>query len=71
MQAEDESDESGSAHTGGAPSVLEDDGENDSAQDLDASMEDLDDEGTADTEDNDEINEGDTEEYEDEASDVI
>jgi len=68
--AEDESDDSGSVHTGAAPSVLEDDGENDSAQDLDASMEDLDDDGTADTEDNEDMNEGDTEEYEEETSEV-
>lgn len=52
---------------------MEDDGENDSAQDLDASMEDLDDEGTADTEDMDELIEGETEEYEEDldASDTI
>ncbi|KDR73533.1 hypothetical protein GALMADRAFT_251255 [Galerina marginata CBS 339.88] len=68
--ADDESDDSGSVHSGAAPSVLEDDGENDSVQDLDASMEDLDDDGTADTEDNEEVNEGDTEEYEEETSDV-
>jgi len=69
--AEDESDESGSVQTGVAQSVLEDDGENDSAQDLDASMEDLDDEGTADGDDNDELNEGDTEEFEEEVSETV
>ncbi|THU88582.1 hypothetical protein K435DRAFT_781974 [Dendrothele bispora CBS 962.96] len=40
-----ESEETGSAQSGGPPSVAEDDGENESAQDLDASMEDLDEEG--------------------------
>jgi len=69
--AEDDTDESGSAHTGVAPSVLEDDGENDSAQDLDASMEDLDEDITADTEDNGDMNEGDTEEFEEESSDLL
>lgn len=68
--AEDDTDESGSAHTGVAPSVLEDDGENDSAQDLDASMEDLDEDITADMEDNEDLIEGDTEEFEEEPSDL-
>lgn len=58
-------------HTGGPPSILEDDGENDSGQDLDASMEDLDDDITGDTEDNEDMNEGDTEEYDEEASDLV
>lgn len=51
---------------------MEDDGENDSAQDMDASMEDMDDIGdiTAETDDAEEIAEGDTEEYEGEPSDV-
>jgi hypothetical protein len=51
--------------------VLEDDGENDSTQDLDASMEDLDEDITADTEDNGDVNEGDTEEFEEEPSDLL
>ena len=41
QQAESESDESGSAHSNGQASNL-DDGENDSQPDLDATMEDLD-----------------------------
>ncbi|PPQ77505.1 hypothetical protein CVT25_011302 [Psilocybe cyanescens] len=69
--AEDESEDSASMHTGGPPSILEDDGENDSGQDLDASMEDLDDDITGDTEDNEDMNEGDTEEYDEEASDLV
>jgi hypothetical protein len=50
---------------------MEDDGENDSALDLDASMEDLDEDATAETEDNDDMNEGDTEDFEEEPSDII
>ena len=50
---------------------MEDDGENESAPDLDASMEDLDEDGAAETEDNDEMNEGDTEDFEEEPSDII
>lgn len=49
---------------------MEDDGENESAPDLDASMEDLDEDAAAETEDNDEI-EGDTEDFEEEPSDII
>jgi len=66
-QAEDDTDESGSNQSGGAPSVLEDDGENESAQDLDASMEDLDEDATADTEDN---GEGDADDMDDGPSDA-
>jgi len=69
-QAEEDTDDSNSAHSGAAQSVLEDDGENDSAQDLDASMDDLDGDVTADTEDNEEMEEGDTEEYDEEISDM-
>ena len=47
---------------------MEDDGENESAPDLDASMEDLDDDEDE-AEDNDEMNEGDTEDFE--PSDII
>ncbi|TFK42390.1 hypothetical protein BDQ12DRAFT_676124 [Crucibulum laeve] len=57
----DDTDESDSGNSNAVPSVLEDDGENESAQDLDASMEDLDDEDvTGDTEDTDDMNEEDT-----------
>ncbi|KAF8236296.1 hypothetical protein L208DRAFT_1357797 [Tricholoma matsutake] len=66
--AYEDSDDSGSGRSGGAPSVAEDDGENDSAQDLDASMEDLDEDATADTDDVDEAGEGDMEEFEEEPS---
>lgn len=40
--ADEDSDDSGSNHTGAPPSAVGDDGENESQQDLDASMEDLD-----------------------------
>jgi hypothetical protein len=56
--------------------VVEDDGENESAADLDASMEDLDEDVTAetidptDTDDNEEMGEGDTEDFEEEISEV-
>lgn len=50
--------------------MVEDDGENESAQDLDASMEDLDEDITQDTDDNEELVEGDTEDYEEEPSEV-
>lgn len=72
-QAEEDSDESeGSA---GAPSVAEDEGENESAQDLDASMEDLDEEATGNMEEEsmaegDSMAEGEAEEYEEEPSDM-
>ena len=49
---------------------MEDDGENESAPDLDASMEDLDEDAAAETEDNDEI-EGDIEDFEEEPSDTL
>lgn len=49
---------------------MEDDGENESGQDLDASMEDLDGDVTADTEDNDEMVEGDTEDLDDTSLEV-
>ena len=51
--------------------MAEEDGENESTQDLDASMEDLDEDAVADSDDNDEMNEGDTEEYEEETSDFV
>lgn len=47
--------------------MLEDDGENESAQDLDASMEDLDEDATADTEDN---GDGDADDMDDGPSDA-
>ena len=70
IQAEEDTDESTSAPSGAAQSVMEDDGENESAPDLDASMEDLDEDAAAETEDNDEI-EGDIEDFEEEPSDTI
>ena len=70
IQAEEDTDESTSAPSNAAQSVMEDDGENESAPDLDASMEDLDEDATAETEDNDEI-EGDIEDLEEEPSDAI
>ena len=48
---------------------MEDDGENESAPDLDASMEDLDDDPAGETEDIDEI-EGDNEDFEEDPSDI-
>ncbi|KAG5717674.1 hypothetical protein E4T56_gene15406, partial [Termitomyces sp. T112] len=66
--ADEDSEESGSGRSGGAPSIAEDDGENDSAPDLDASMEDLDDDGGVETDENDEMIEGDTEDFEEEPS---
>ncbi|KAF9014001.1 hypothetical protein BDQ17DRAFT_1341889, partial [Cyathus striatus] len=66
-----DSEDEDSQGSGGAPSVVEDEGENDSTQDLDASMEDLDEDRTVDTEDNEEFNdEGNTEDYEEESSDM-
>lgn len=70
--ADEDSDDSESGQSGNAASVL-DEGENESNADLDASMEDLDEEAgglTAETEDPDEMAEGDTEEYEEEPSDM-
>ncbi|KAK2459700.1 hypothetical protein APHAL10511_008345 [Amanita phalloides] len=52
--ADEETDGSGSDQSDGAPSPLEDDGENDSNQDLDASMDDLDEDVGPDSEDNNE-----------------
>ncbi|RDB21458.1 hypothetical protein Hypma_011856 [Hypsizygus marmoreus] len=66
---EDSDDSDDSSRSGGAPSVAGDDGENDSAQDLDASMEDLDEDATADT-DNEDMAEGETEDFEEEPSEV-
>ncbi|KAG6853908.1 hypothetical protein C0991_012577 [Blastosporella zonata] len=66
--ADEDSDDSGSARSGGAPSVVEDDGENDSSPDLDASMEDMDEDGGPDSEDNDDMAEGDNEDFEDDPS---
>ncbi|KAG6820649.1 hypothetical protein H0H93_013848 [Arthromyces matolae] len=63
--ADEDSEGSESGRSGAAPSVVEDDGENDSAPDLDASMEDLDEE---DSDDNDDMQEGDTEDFEEEPS---
>jgi len=56
----DDTDESESAHSGGPPSPLEDDGENESAADMDASMEDMDEAGNT-TAETDDAEEGDTE----------
>ncbi|KAG6906338.1 hypothetical protein DXG01_014419 [Tephrocybe rancida] len=69
--ADEDSEDSGSGRSGGAPSVIEDDGENDSAPDLDASMEDMDEEG-AESDENDETAEaeGDTEDFEEEPSEA-
>jgi len=69
--AEEDTDESASVQSGAAQSVMEDDGENESALDMDASMDDLDEDAAAETEDNDEMNEGDTEDFEEEPSDII
>ncbi|KXN92245.1 hypothetical protein AN958_08698 [Leucoagaricus sp. SymC.cos] len=65
-----EEDSEDSEGSGGAPSVVEDEGENESAQDLDASMEDLDEEVTGNMEEEsmEEIGEGEAEEYEEEPS---
>ncbi|KAG6833066.1 hypothetical protein H0H87_011810 [Tephrocybe sp. NHM501043] len=63
--ADEDSEDSGSARSAGAPSVVEDDGENESAPDLDASMEDMDD---VDTDENEDMAEGDTEDFEEETS---
>ncbi|KAF9483792.1 hypothetical protein BDN70DRAFT_873417 [Pholiota conissans] len=71
--AEDDSDETGSDDQsngiGHAPSVMEEDGDHNSAPDLDASMEDLDEDVTIDS-DNDEPTEAETDEFE-EASDLL
>ncbi|KAG6897621.1 hypothetical protein C0993_007392 [Termitomyces sp. T159_Od127] len=66
--ADEDSEESGSGRSGGPPSIAEDEGENDSAPDLDASMEDLDEDGGVESDENDEMIEGDTEEFEEEPS---
>ncbi|KIK58882.1 hypothetical protein GYMLUDRAFT_170289, partial [Collybiopsis luxurians FD-317 M1] len=65
---EDKSEELASAASGSPPSVMEDEGEgsNKSTQDLDASMEDLDEEGQNSDE---EMNEGETEELDEGPSD--
>ncbi|KAJ3568636.1 hypothetical protein NP233_g5577 [Leucocoprinus birnbaumii] len=65
-----EEDSEDSEGSGGAPSVVEDEGENESAQDLDASMEDLDEDMTGNIEEEsmEELGEGETEEYEEEQS---
>jgi hypothetical protein len=54
--------------SGAAQSVMEDDGENESAPNLDASMEDLDEDAPAET---DEMYKGDTEDFEEEPSNII
>jgi len=64
-----EDSDASSQQTGVAQSLMEDEGENESNQDLDVSMEDLDDDIGGDSEDNDEMNEGDTEDFEEEPSD--
>lgn len=75
-QADEDSDDTGSGRSAGPPSVVEDDGENESAADLDASMEDLDEDVTAetvdptDTDDNEEMGEEDTEDFEEEVSET-
>ena len=59
----DDTEDSDSAHSGGA-SAMEDDGENESAADLDASMEDMDEAGNTTVETDDVEGDGDTEEDE-------
>lgn len=70
LQAEDDTDDT--EGSGDAPSIGDDDGENESVQDLDASMEDMDDDGAGnlDEESMEEQVEGDTEEYEEEPSEL-
>ncbi|KAF8637333.1 hypothetical protein AX17_002834 [Amanita inopinata Kibby_2008] len=68
--ADEETDGSGSGQSDGPASLMGDDGENDSNQDLDASMEDLDDDVTPDSEDNDNMLEGDTEEIDEDSVDT-
>lgn len=48
--------------------MAEDDGENDSAQDLDASMEDLDEDANLDTDEVEEAGDGEMEDFEEEPS---
>jgi hypothetical protein len=66
--ADEDSEDSESGQSGNNQASVVDDGENGSNGDLDASMEDMDDEPTAET-DADDIGEGDTE-YEEEPSDL-
>ncbi|KAJ3507273.1 hypothetical protein NLJ89_g6397 [Agrocybe chaxingu] len=66
---EEDSDDSSQA-SGAAPTIQEDDGENESTQDLDASMEDLDEEGMAGSGDDEEMDD-ENEEYEEEPSDFV
>jgi hypothetical protein len=62
LRQADDTEESESGHSNGPPSVI-DDGENDSAPDLDASMEDLDDDANDTTVETDDADDGgDTEE---------
>jgi len=68
--ADEETDGSGSEQSDGGPSLMEDDGENESNPGLDANMEDLDEDVAPDSEDDEEMNEGDTEEYEEEPSSI-
>ncbi|KAG6808505.1 hypothetical protein H0H92_003932 [Tricholoma furcatifolium] len=65
--ADEDSEGSDSGHSNGAQSLAEDDGENDSAPDLDASMEDLDEDAGIETDENDEMGEGD-DDFEEESS---
>ncbi len=69
MTQEDTDDSS--QQSGNAPSLMEDDGENDSNQDLDASMDDLDEDMVGDSDDNEDMNDGDSEDDEDEPSDMV
>ncbi|KAL0946568.1 hypothetical protein HGRIS_012771 [Hohenbuehelia grisea] len=62
--ADEDSEDSGTAQSGGAPSIMEDEGENDSAPDLDASMEDMDDEEGDEEETGDEMGDDDTGDFE-------
>ncbi|CAA7271525.1 unnamed protein product [Cyclocybe aegerita] len=66
----DEDSDDSSQASGAAPTIQEDDGENESTQDLDASMEDLDEEGAAGSGDDEETDD-ENEEYEEEPSDFM
>ncbi|KAH7923483.1 hypothetical protein BV22DRAFT_1015373 [Leucogyrophana mollusca] len=71
--AEDDSDGSDTGQSGGAPPSINGEENDDSGPDLDASMEDMDEEDgniTAETDDASEMNEGNTEDYEEEPSDM-
>ncbi|KAF8623463.1 hypothetical protein AX15_006247 [Amanita polypyramis BW_CC] len=67
--ADEETEGSGSEQSDGGQSLMEDDGENDSNQDLDASMDDLDEDITPDSEDN--LDQGDlTEDLDDDSGSI-